>query len=47
MKASADADIGIGGPGLAAHAIRAGLVEEFRVLVVARDRGRWQSLAPR
>ena len=34
MKASAGADIGIGGPGLAAHAIRAGLVDEFRILVV-------------
>jgi dihydrofolate reductase len=34
MKASADADIGIGGPGLAAHAIRAGLVDQFRILVV-------------
>ena len=33
MKASADADISIGGPGLAAHAIRAGLVDEFRILV--------------
>jgi len=32
MKASSAADIGIGGPGLAAHAIRAGLVDEFRVL---------------
>ena len=34
MKASAVADISIGGPGLAAHAIRAGLVDEFRILVV-------------
>jgi dihydrofolate reductase len=34
MKAAADADIGIGGPGLAAHAIRAGLVDEFRILVL-------------
>ena len=33
MKASAGADIGIGGPGLAAHAIRAGLVDAFRILV--------------
>ena len=30
MKASAGADISIGGPSLAAHAIRAGLVDEFR-----------------
>ena len=34
MKVSAGADISIGGPGLAAHAIRAGLVDEFRILVV-------------
>ena len=34
MKASAGADIGVGGPGLAAHAIRAALVDEFRILVV-------------
>ena len=34
MKASTGADIGIGGPSLAAHAIRAGLVDEFRILVV-------------
>lgn len=34
MKASAGADISIGGPTLAAHAIRAGLVDEFRILVV-------------
>lgn len=33
MKASAGADISIGGPGLAAHAIRAGLVDEFQILV--------------
>ena len=33
MKASSAADIGIGGPGLAAHAIRAGLVDGFRILV--------------
>jgi dihydrofolate reductase len=32
IKASAAADIGIGGPDLAAHAIRAGLVDEYRVL---------------
>jgi dihydrofolate reductase len=34
MKASAGEDISIGGPGLAAHAIRAGLVDAFRILVV-------------
>jgi dihydrofolate reductase len=34
MKASLERDISIGGPGLAAHAIRAGVVDEYRVLVV-------------
>jgi dihydrofolate reductase len=34
MKASAGADISIGGPGLAADAIRAGLVDRFQVLFV-------------
>jgi dihydrofolate reductase len=34
MKASAGADISIGGPGLAADAIRAGLVDQFQVLFV-------------
>jgi dihydrofolate reductase len=34
MKASTGSDIGIGGPGLAAHAIRAGLVDEFHLVVV-------------
>jgi dihydrofolate reductase len=33
MKASADSDISIGGPNLAAEAIRAGLVDEFHLLV--------------
>ena len=34
MKSSVGADISIGGPGLAAHAIRAGLVDEYRVIFV-------------
>ena len=34
MKATADRDILIGGPGLAAHAINAGLVDEVQVFVV-------------
>ena len=34
MKASAGSDISIGGPDLAAQAIRAGLVDEYRLLVV-------------
>ena len=33
MKASATDDISIGGPGLAAHAIAAGLVDEYHVFV--------------
>ena len=33
MKASAGQDIGIGGPELAAHAIRAGLVDEFHLFL--------------
>ena len=33
LKASAASDISIGGPGLAAQAIRAGLVDEFRLFV--------------
>jgi dihydrofolate reductase len=34
MKSTADRDIGVGGPTLAAHAIRAGLVDEYQVFVV-------------
>jgi riboflavin biosynthesis pyrimidine reductase len=33
MKAHADRDIGVGGPGLAAHAIRAGLVDEYHLVL--------------
>ncbi len=33
LKASADSDLSIGGPGLAAQAIRAGLVDEFRLFL--------------
>jgi dihydrofolate reductase len=33
LKESTDADLSIGGPTLAAHAIRAGLVDEWRLLV--------------
>ena len=33
MKASADRDISVGGPDLAAQAIRAGLVDEFHLLL--------------
>ena len=34
LKASSDRDLGIGGPELAAHAIRAGLVDEYQLFVV-------------
>ncbi len=33
LKASADSDLGVGGPGLAAQAIRAGLVDEYHLFV--------------
>ena len=33
MKADADRDLSVGGPGLAAEALRAGLVDELRVLL--------------
>jgi len=33
LKSSADRDISIGGPGLAAHAVRAGLVDEWHLFV--------------
>jgi len=33
LKASADRDISVGGPDLAAHAIRAGLVDEYHVFI--------------
>lgn len=34
LKADADRDIGIGGPGLAAHAISAGLVDDYLLYLV-------------
>lgn len=34
FTARADRDLSVGGPGLAAHAIRAGLVDEFQFFVV-------------
>lgn len=34
LKASAEQDLSIGGPQLAAHAIRAGLVDEYQLFVV-------------
>jgi dihydrofolate reductase len=35
LKASADRDISVGGPGLAAHAIAAGLVDEYHLFLTA------------
>ena len=34
MKEQSSRDLSVGGPGLAAHAIRAGLVDEFQLFVV-------------
>jgi dihydrofolate reductase len=34
LKARSDRDITVGGPGLAAHAIKAGLVDEYQLFVV-------------
>jgi dihydrofolate reductase len=33
MKATAERDISVGGPALAAHAIKAGLVDEYHLFV--------------
>jgi riboflavin biosynthesis pyrimidine reductase len=33
LKAGATRDVGVGGPELAAHAIRAGLVDEYHLLI--------------
>ena len=33
LKAKSDRDLGVGGPDLAAHAIRAGLVDDYQLLV--------------
>ena len=34
MKAEADRDISVGGPGLAAHALRAGIVDEIQLFLI-------------
>ena len=47
MKAAAERDISIGGPGLAAHAVEAGLVDECHPVPQPRRRGRWQPGPPR
>ena len=47
MKASAERDIGIGGPHLAAQAIRAGLVDECHLFLGADRRRWWHAGVPR
>ena len=46
LKARSDCDISIGGPTLAAHAIRAGLVDEYHLFVVPVIRGCGQRVLP-
>jgi dihydrofolate reductase len=46
MKARADRDISVGGPGLAAAAIRAGLVDELRLLIAPIVVGAGNSYLP-
>ena len=46
LKASADADISVGGAELAAQAVAAGLVDEYQAVSRARGRRRWQAFAP-
>ena len=47
LKQDADADIGIGGPGLAAHAFRAGLVDEYLPVLHPVAVGDGKSALPR
>lgn len=47
IKAASDRDLGVGGPGLAATAIRAGLVDELHRLVVPEIVGGGTSFLPR
>ena len=46
LKATSDRDISVGGPHLAAHAIRAGLVDEFGLFVVPVAVGGGTSFLP-
>ncbi len=46
LKADADHDLAVGGPGLAAHAIRAGLVDDWHLFVVPVVVGGGTSLLP-
>jgi riboflavin biosynthesis pyrimidine reductase len=47
LKAGATRDVAVGGPTLAAHAIRAGLVDEYYLLVAPIIAGRRKSLSTR
>ncbi len=46
LKAQAHGDVSIGGPTLAAHAIRAGLVDEYHLFVVPAIRGGGKRVLP-
>ncbi len=46
LKATSQRDLGIGGPGLAAHAIAAGLVDEYHLFVVPVVVGGGKSALP-
>ena len=46
MKAQSDRDIGVGGPELAAHAIRAGLVDEYQLFLTPIIIGRGKPALP-
>ena len=43
LKAGATRDVAVGGPALAAHAIRAGLVDEYHLLIELLDERRFQN----
>src|SRR5690349_13965781 len=46
LKAQSHQDVSVGGPTLAAHAIRAGLVDEYHLFVVPAIRGRGKRVLP-
>jgi len=46
LKLQSPLDISVGGPALAAHAIRAGLVDEYHLLVVPTILGGGKSVLP-
>ncbi|HYV06728.1 MAG TPA: dihydrofolate reductase family protein, partial [Blastocatellia bacterium] len=47
LKAGATRDVGVGGPELAAHAIRAGLVDEYNLLIAPVIAGGGNPYLPR